>query len=130
LNSLDLIFRKTTFDTVWRLTLLQQTEKGPPETSSDGEKTYTLREDVVRELERLKWSLWHSNVYKALQVVQSVEMDLDAAVANSSDATARKLSKAVEEFHTYITNNKGFIPHYGERYRGGSGSARASWNLR
>jgi hypothetical protein len=25
----------------------------------------------------------------------------------------------VEEFHTYITNNAGFIPNYGERYRHG-----------
>jgi len=24
---------------------------------------------------------------------------------------------AVQEFHTYITNNAGFIPNYGERYR-------------
>src|SRR2546428_4622595 len=37
----------------------------------------------------------------------------------SSDGTARKLLKAVEEFHTYITNNAGFIPNYGERYRQG-----------
>lgn len=25
----------------------------------------------------------------------------------------------MEEFHTYIENNKGFIPNYGERYRHG-----------
>ena len=25
----------------------------------------------------------------------------------------------MEEFHTYITNNAGFIPNYGERYRHG-----------
>jgi len=37
------------------------------------------------------------NVYKALQVVQSVEIDLDAAVTTSGHATARKLLKAVEE---------------------------------
>jgi hypothetical protein len=102
-----------------RLTVLQQTAKGLPETTSDGVETYTLRADVVRELERLKWFLWHGNVYRALQVVQSVEMDLEAAVANSSDATARKLYKAVEEFHTYIVNNQGFIPNYGERYHAG-----------
>lgn len=59
------------------------------------------------------------NVYKALQVVQWVEMDLDAAVANTGDSTARKLLKAVEEFHTYIKSNGGFIPNYGERYRAG-----------
>jgi hypothetical protein len=58
-------------------------------------------------------------VYKALQVVQSVEMDLDAAVATSGHGTARKLLKAVEEFHTYIANNQGFIPNYGERYWAG-----------
>jgi hypothetical protein len=46
-------------------------------------------------------------------------MDLDAAVATSGHSTARKLLKAVEEFHTYIQNNGGFIPNYGERYRAG-----------
>ena len=48
-----------------------------------------------------------------------VEMDLNAAVANTGDGTARKPLKAVEEFHTYIENNKGFIPNYDERYRTG-----------
>jgi hypothetical protein len=33
--------------------------------------------------------------------------------------SARKLLKAVEEFHTYIKNYGGFIPNYGERYRVG-----------
>src|SRR5882724_2006924 len=107
------------FHVAMRLTVLQQTAKGLPETTSDGEDTYTLRDEVVRELERLQWFLWHGNVYRSLQVVQSVEMDLDAAVANDGHATARKLLKAVEEFHTYIANNKGFIPNYGERYHAG-----------
>ncbi len=47
-------------------------------------------------LERLKWFLWHGNVYKALQVVQSVEMNLDAAVATSSNDTARKRLKVAD----------------------------------
>ena len=37
-----------------RLTVLQQTAKGLPETTSDGVEIYTLRKDVMRELERLK----------------------------------------------------------------------------
>jgi hypothetical protein len=78
-----------------------------------------VREPVRRSLERLKWFLWHGNVYQALQVVQSVAMDLEVAVATSGDGTARKLLKAVEEFHTYIDNNAGFIPNYGERYHQG-----------
>jgi hypothetical protein len=107
------------FHVSMRLTVLQQTAKGLPDKIRDDEEDYPLRDPVVQELERLKWFLWHGNVYKALQVVQSVEMDLDAAVATSRDHTARKLLKAVEEFHTYIENNKGFIPNYGERYRNG-----------
>jgi hypothetical protein len=107
------------FHVAMRLTVLQQTAKGLPEQTRDEEQDYPLREPVVRELERLTWFLWHGNVYKALQVVQSVEMDLDAAVAMSGHGTARKLLKAVEESHTYIANNKGFIPNYGERYRAG-----------
>jgi hypothetical protein len=107
------------FHLTMRLTVLQQTAKGLPDRSRDEEADYPLREPVVRDLERLKWYLWHGNVYKALQVVQSVEMDLDTAVATSGHATARKLLKAVEEFHTYIERNSGFIPNYGERYRQG-----------
>jgi hypothetical protein len=66
-----------------RLTVLQQTAKGLPEKTNDSEEESSLRHPVVRELERLKWFLWHGNVYKAVQVVQSVEIDLDAAVANT-----------------------------------------------
>jgi hypothetical protein len=88
-------------------------------TTRDEDREYPLRDPVVRELECLKWFLWHGNVYKAVQVVQSLEMDLDATVATNGYATAQKLLKAVEEFHTYIENNKRFIPNYGERYRAG-----------
>jgi hypothetical protein len=107
------------FHVAMRLTVLQQTAKGLPHQIRDEEQDYPLRDPVIRNLERLKWFLWHGNVYKALQVVQSVEMDLDDAVATSGHATARKLLKTVEEFHIYIKNNGGFIPNYGERYRAG-----------
>jgi hypothetical protein len=107
------------FHLAMRLTVLQQTARGSPDQIRDEEADYPLREPVVRDLERLKWYVWHGNVYKALQVVQFVEMDLDAAVATSSHGTARKLLKAVEEFHAYLKNNGGFIPNCGERYRAG-----------
>jgi hypothetical protein len=106
------------FHLAMRLTVLQQMAKGLPQTINDEEDTYVLRDAVVRELGRLKWFLWHGNVYRALQVVESVEMDLDVAVA-TGHGTARKLFKAVEEFHTYIDRNRAFIPNYGERYRYG-----------
>jgi hypothetical protein len=96
------------FHLAMRLTVMQQTAKGLPQTIQDEEETYTLRDLVIRSLERLKWSLWHGNVYKAFQKITDLAMDLDVAVATTDDATARKLLRAVEEFHTYI-----------ERYRHG-----------
>jgi hypothetical protein len=45
-------------------------------------------------------------------------MDLNVAAA-TCDSTARKLRKAVEEFHTYIDRNRAFVPDYGEWYRYG-----------
>jgi len=101
-----------------RLTVMQQTAKGLPLTMQDEEETYPLRDPVVRSLERLKWSLWHGHVYKAFQKLADLIMDLDVAAA-TGNGTARKLFKAVEEFHTYIDRNRAFIPNYGERYRYG-----------
>ena len=92
---------------------MQQTAKSLPETTSDEEMTYEVRAPVTKELERLKWFLWHGNVYQAFQVMQSVEGDLEVAVVTSEDATARKLLKAVEEFHTYIENNTNFQQCFG-----------------
>src|SRR5919108_534533 len=102
-----------------RLTVMQQTAKGLPQTIQDEEATYTLRDPVVHQLERLKWSLWHGNVYKACHKIAALAMDLDVAVTITGDATARKLLKTMEEFHTYIERNRAFIPNYGERYRSG-----------
>jgi hypothetical protein len=102
-----------------RLTVLQQTAKGLPDQIRDEDQAYPLRAPVVRNVERLKWYVWHGNVSKALQGVQAVEMALDAAVAMSGHATAGKLRNAVEAFHTSMQNNAGFIPNYGERYRAG-----------
>jgi len=93
------------FHVTMRLTVLQQTATGLPNQTRGEEADYALRDPVMRDLERLKWYLWHGNVFKALQVGQSVEMDLDAAVATNGHGTARKLLKAVEEFHTYIEHN-------------------------
>ena len=107
------------FHLAMRLTVMQQTAKGLPLTIQDAEETYPLRDPVVRSLERLKWSLWHGNVYQAFQKLTDLVMDLDVAVATAGDATARKLLKAVEEFYTYIDRNRAFIPNYGERYRYG-----------
>lgn len=103
-----------------RLTVLNQTAKGLPITFEDDDKRYELREPTLKAIESIKWYLWHGNTYEALQHLESLEMDLDAAIdGGNKDSVTRKLLRAAEEFHTYIANNQAFITNYGERYRQG-----------
>ena len=107
------------FPLAMRLTVMPQTAQGLPQTIQDEEETFTLRDPVVHQLERLTWALWHGNVSKACHQIAALAMDLDVAVVTTGDATARKLLKAIEEFHTSMERNRAFIPNYGERYRDG-----------
>ena len=68
---------------------------------------------MLKDLERIKWYLWHGNVFRALNELQSLEMDLDAAAFESKDENARKLLKGVEDLHTYVERNQEFVPNYG-----------------
>jgi hypothetical protein len=70
-------------------------------------------------LESIKWYLWHGNVFKALDELQGLEMDLDAASFETKNEAAKTLLKGVEELRTYVERNRQFIPNYGERYRNG-----------
>ena len=78
----------------------------------------TRREQAVD----LRFDLYSAHL--ALGQVERLLHDLRAAetLAEALDeqrGTARKLLKAVEDFHTYIDRNRAFIPNYGERYRYG-----------
>jgi hypothetical protein len=97
------------FHITMRITVMTQLAKGlrtPPE----------LSVNIINELKRLKWFLWHGNVFRALQTVQDLEIDLDVEEPSVSHA---KLLKAVREFGGYLTANAGCIPNYGERRRAG-----------
>ena len=74
-------------------------------------------------LESLKWHLWHGNVYRALQIVAELEWDLESQEKRSE--RAKKLLKAVGEFHHYIEVNQASIPNYGDRYRHGKAISTA-----
>src|SRR5664280_2989426 len=88
-------------------------------TFDDEDQQCELREPTLKAIESIKWYLWHGNTYEALQHLETLEMDLDAADEENKDSVTRKLLRAVEEFLTYIANNQTFIPNYGERYRQG-----------
>ncbi|HEV8711783.1 MAG TPA: hypothetical protein VGX03_03025 [Candidatus Binatia bacterium] len=80
-----------------------------------------LGEEIREKLERLKWSLWHGNLSKALYKID----DIESLIYNFEETYPKfkQLLKAVEEFRTYITNNSHLIPNYGERYHQGEAIA-------
>ena len=98
------------FHITMRLTVMRQMAKGL------GGKGCESREHAMKELERIKWFLWHGNTFRALQTVSWLHMDIDAEEPSKKQ---NKLLKKLEEFETYISNNVGFITNYGERWRYG-----------
>jgi hypothetical protein len=87
-----------------RLSVLTQTAKGLPEKIGEGEERYELRSEVLKDLERIKWYLWHGNVFQAINALQDLEMELDAAVFETKDENAQKLLKGVEDLQTYTSS--------------------------
>ena len=73
------------------------------------------------QIERLKWSLWHGQVDKALSKID----DLETSIEPFSETYARfpRLVKALSELRTYIANNRYLIPNYSERYHNGEAIA-------
>jgi len=99
------------FHLTMRLTVLAQYGKGLVQCEAG------LGEAIRDKIERLKWSLWHGQVDKALGKID----DLESAIAPFSETYARfpKLVKALSALRTYIVNNRHLIPNDGERYRNG-----------
>lgn len=105
------------FPVTMRLTVLQQTAKGLPATPQAEEGTSAVRAPEIRSLARRHGLLGHGHGYQAVPVIESVEGDLEVAVATSRERTARQLLNTVEEFPTSIQNKAGFLPNDGARYR-------------
>jgi hypothetical protein len=111
------------FHVTMRLTVMGQMAKGlatavKPPTAAEGEREGVLDvPEIEKNLKRLKWNLWHGNVYRALQLVEDLQVDLQFLEAPSENI--KKLLKAAREFGGYIAANRVFIPNYGDRYRHG-----------
>ena len=57
------------FHLTMRLTVLNQIAKGLPERLGEGEDQYELRTGVFKDLERIKWYLWHGNVFRPSRTI-------------------------------------------------------------
>jgi putative protein kinase ArgK-like GTPase of G3E family len=75
------------------------------------------------KIDRIKWYLWHGNVFRALDELEALNEELyswsEEAVGTQETKQNKKnkLWKLVDEFETYIQKNQAFIVNYGERYR-------------
>ena len=106
------------FHITMRLTVMNQTAKGL------SKKDIELDTDLPKELERIKWYLWHGNVFRALQLLTGLVDDLEMVIFDgNSRLEVKKLFKMVREFESYIANNASYIPNYGERWRNGEAIA-------
>jgi hypothetical protein len=72
-------------------------------------------EKFEKELEQVKWYLWHGIVFKALQVLEDLAWDIDAKASNE----AKKLARSLHGFDHFIHTNHSSIPNYGNRYEYG-----------
>jgi hypothetical protein len=99
------------FHITMRLTVLQQQTKAlQAERTDDGGA-------ASKQIQSVKHLLWHGNVDEALDRIDSLFMDLD--LIRKQSAPADKLAAGITDLRTYIRNNRGSIPNYGERYRQG-----------
>jgi hypothetical protein len=82
---------------------------------------YSSASELAKELERIKWYLWHGNAHKALQLLGDLEFDLEGAELDQGKKAEAylKVFKAVREFNGYIRANQSYIVNYGDRYRNG-----------
>jgi hypothetical protein len=104
------------FHITMRLTVMSQMAKGLNQTESEA--------DIPKQIERIKWCLWHGNVFKGQQAIDSLVDDLEIEVfEDDSQLETKKLFKMAMEFQTYISNNQHYIPNYGERWRNGEAIA-------
>ncbi len=111
------------FHITMRITVMKQMAKGlakdekaPAEGNSKPAGTPEGK-SIEKELQSLKWNLWHGNVERALERINELHWDLELTPIKSENRS--KLLKQLGEFDGYIKNNQEYIPNYGERYRNG-----------
>lgn len=103
------------FHVTMRLTVLVQMTKG-----ACPDPGWTANR--LRDLERLKWLLWHGHARHAVEAAEGFADDtwgLEEEAAGDAKAKLGRLHRAADDFATYLRNNAGQIVDYGERHRAG-----------
>jgi hypothetical protein len=108
------------FHITMRITVMSNMAKAlrcpPPDPELTPSPPADLAAEVGSQLENLKWFLWHGNTFRAHQILDDLQVDLDT---EDSGPEQSKLAKYLAEFAGYIRANTERIPNYGERRRCG-----------
>lgn len=72
---------------------------------------------LLEVLRRIKWHLWHGNVYRAHDEI--ADLQFDAEGLETDYPNTRKFLTAIGDFQSYIASNNAILINYGERYRSG-----------
>lgn len=99
------------FHVTMRITSMKQMSKGLA--SHDEFK------NLEKNLERVKWFLWHGNVFKSLQVLDDMLFDIECFEDEPKYEKLPKFAKVARGLRGYIYNNKELIPNYADRYHYG-----------
>ena len=114
------------FHITMRLTVMKQMTKGiikelaaqkKPQKEADESENTDVPAQLLKQLESIKWHLWHGNVTEALALIYDVNVDLEIWEENPTNK--KKLLKLVCEFESYIRANGGPLLWYGWGIRKG-----------
>lgn len=101
------------FHITMRITVIRQMLKGLQPHPDMWITPETMRE----QMERVKWFLWHGNTYQALKILLTIREPLEICFDQKNKHG--KTWRALNDFVTYIQNNRRFITNYSERYHHG-----------
>jgi len=99
------------FHITMRLTVLQQYARGVAHHDE------AAGANLLTDLERIKWLLWHGNQHRAGEAIGFFLDDVDALEVDYPNL--HKFARAAHEFGVYIAANTDSLINYGERYRSG-----------
>jgi hypothetical protein len=99
------------FHITMKITVLGQFAKGVSQCDE------AIGAQLTKDLERIKWKLWHGNVIDAQALIDEVADEV--ACLEVGYENQGKFAKLIREFRTYIASNVGSLINYGERYRAG-----------
>jgi hypothetical protein len=104
------------FHIAMRFTVLKQMAKGiaiPDATPDDPD------DHPGRLLESAKWFLWHGNVHRSLQRIETLIELIEYDERAPESPERRKFARTLNELYDYLESNRDLIPDYDDRRRHG-----------